>query len=102
MKNADITNPLFREAVEAIDSGNIAELKRLLDEHPQLVREHLDLPEEGYFQHPYLLWFVADNPIRHERLPANIVEITRMIMERVQKETPESFQQQIGYTLGLV
>ncbi len=55
MKNSDITDPLFREAVEAIDTGDINTLERLLNEHPQLVSQRLDVPKEGYFQHPYLL-----------------------------------------------
>jgi peptide-methionine (S)-S-oxide reductase len=101
MKNSDITDPLFREAVEAIDSGDINTLKRLLDQHPQLVSQRLDVPKEGYFQHPYLLWFIADNPIRHEKLPANIIEITGLIMENVRKYAPETFQQQISYTCWL-
>ena len=36
MKNSDITNPRFREAVEAIDNGNITVLKQLLKENPEL------------------------------------------------------------------
>jgi peptide-methionine (S)-S-oxide reductase len=101
MKNSDITDPLFREAVEAIDSGDINTLKHLLDQHPQLVSQRLDVPREGYFQHPYLLWFIADNPIRHEKLPENIIEITRLITENVRKHAPETFQQQITYACGL-
>jgi len=101
MKNSDITDPLFREAVDAIDSGDISTLTRLLNQHSRLVSQRLDVPEEGYFQHPYLLWFIADNPIRHEKLPANIVEITRLIMEKVREHAPETFQQQINYACGL-
>lgn len=102
MNNSEITDPLFRKAVEAIDSGNTTLLKRLLDDHPQLAGKRLDVPIEGYFQHPYLLWFVADNPIRNERLPSNIVEITRLLTESARQNANESFQQQIDYTLGLV
>ena len=70
MKNSDITDSLFREAVDAIDSGNISVLQQLLETNPQLVTKRLDTPtENGYFKNPYLLWFVADNPIRHEKLP---------------------------------
>jgi len=58
MTNEEITNPLFRQAVEAIDSGNITVLQKLLDQHPHLVRERLDIPEEGYFRHPYLTWLL--------------------------------------------
>jgi peptide-methionine (S)-S-oxide reductase len=102
MNNSEITDPLFRKAVEAIDSGNTTILKKLLQDHPQLGGKRLDVPTEGYFQHPYLLWFVADNPIRHERLPANITEVTRLLIDAVQQNASESFQKQVDYALGLV
>ena len=69
MQNSAISDPVFREAVEAIDAGNVSVLKGLLAIYPELVMRPLDLPEEGYFKNPYLLWFIADNPIRHEKLP---------------------------------
>ena len=59
MKNSDITDTLFREAVESIDVGDLPSLERLLNEHPQLVSKRLDFPKGGYFKDPYLLWFVA-------------------------------------------
>jgi len=102
MNNFEITDPLFREAVEAIDSGNTSLLTRLLRDHPQLASKRLDTPSEGYFQYPYLLWFVADNPIRNERLPANITEVTRILIDAVRQNARESFQHQIDYALGLV
>src|SRR5258707_1323827 len=102
MKNTDITDPLFREAVDAIDAGNVPVLKRLLEAHPLLVTNRLDAPTKGYFARPYLLWFVADNPIRHEKLPPNIVEVTQVIIEVLQKSRDEPYQHIIDYTLGLV
>src|ERR1043165_9687176 len=102
MGNFEITDPLFREAVEAIDSGNTGVLRKLLRDHPELVSKRLDKPSEGYFEYPYLLWFVADNPITNERLPANITEVTRILIDAVRQNARESFQNQIDYTLGLV
>jgi len=102
MKNTDITDPIFREAVEAIDAGNAARLQQLLNDKPALVAEQLTFPTEGYFARPYLLWFVADNPIRHEKLPANIVAITRLLVTTAKQYAADSFQSQIDYTLGLV
>jgi peptide-methionine (S)-S-oxide reductase len=67
-----------------------------------LVKDRLDLPIEGYFANPYLLWFIADNPIRHDKLPQNIVEITRLLIEYIRKESPATLQEQLDYTLGLV
>jgi hypothetical protein len=74
MKDSDISDPLFRQAVEAIDSGALAGLRELVEAHPRLVQERLNLSEEGYFQDPYLIWFVADYPIRNPTLPKNILE----------------------------
>jgi len=103
MKNFDISDTLFREAIEAIDAGNIASLQKLLETNTVLVTKRLDTPdEEGYFKNPYLLWFVADNPVRHEKLPPNIVEIAKVIIEALQKSNDNNYQYIIDYTLGLV
>jgi hypothetical protein len=102
VKNSDITDPLFREAVEAIDAGNLPLLQHLLETNPQLVRKRLDYPTKGYFKNPYLLWFIADNPIRHEKLPANIDEITGLLIKFARQNAQESFQEQIDYTFDLV
>jgi len=101
MKNTAITDPLFREAVEAIDGGNIAVLESLVTAHPRLVKERLSSTEEGYFKDPWLIWFVADNPIRIEKLAPNIVEVTRLLIQAV-KRGASSVQEQLDYTLGLV
>ena len=70
----------FREAVAAIDSGDVVELERLVAANPALVRERLASPGawlretvggalDGFFQRPYLLWFVAEDPVRHGSPP---------------------------------
>ena len=102
MTNSEITDPLFRQAVEAIDAGDEATLRALVDAHPRLVRDRLVSAEEGYFEKPYLIWFVADNPIRHEKLPDNIVEVTGLLIGYVRQLAPETYDHQINYTLGLV
>ena len=102
MKNSDIQDPLFLQAVEATDAGNISLLQQLLDANPQLVTKRLDTPKEGYFKNPYLLWFVADNPIRHEKLPSNIVEVTQTILQVLQNNPGDNYQHQVDYALGLV
>src|SRR6185436_4302114 len=48
------------------------------------------------------MWFVAENPIRHEKLPANIVDVTKVLIDAAKKNAPGSFHEQINYTLGLV
>ena len=102
MDNSDIKDPLFLQAVDAIDAGKILTLQNILKENPELISKRLDIPADGYFEHPYLMWFVADNPIRHEKLPRNIVDITKVLIESAKKNAIDSYQRQLDYTLGLV
>ena len=102
MKNSDITDPSFRAAVEAIDAGDLASLQQLLKTHPTLIGQRADVPTEGYFSRPYLLWFIADNPIRNGKLPATIVDLACLLIQEARQQAPESFQHQIDYGLGLV
>jgi len=102
MKNSDITDPTFRSAVKAIDAGNLLALQHLLEANPNLITMRPDSPTEGYFRNPYLLWFVADNPVRIERLPENILEITKLLIDYAQRNAADSFQQQVDFTLDLV
>ncbi|HEY4327051.1 MAG TPA: ankyrin repeat domain-containing protein [Mucilaginibacter sp.] len=102
MNNSEITDPLFLETVEAIDSGDTEHLESLVTKHPRLIVDRLDHPVEGYFRNPYLLWFVADNPIRIDKLPPNITEITSFLITAVKRGAADSYQFQLDYTLGLV
>jgi peptide-methionine (S)-S-oxide reductase len=102
MKNSDIPDPLFRQAVEAIENGDIELLTTLVTENQRLVQDKFDLPEPGYFQNPYLLWFVADNPIRNGKLPPNIVDVTQLLIGYVKVFAAGTMQQQLDYALGLV
>lgn len=96
----DITD--FQRAVAAIDSGNTTELLALISQDPWLVTDRLSGAGEGYFKDPYLLWFVADNPIRAEKVPPNMVEITRLLVDAVKQAATETCQHQVDYTLALV
>jgi len=102
MNNLNIKDLLFFQAVQAIDSGDINVLETLVNSNPYLIKNRLVTNEEGYFIDPYLLWFVADNPIRVEKLAANIVEITQLLIAAVKREAPDTCQMQLDYTLGLV
>jgi hypothetical protein len=76
-----IEDHTFRCAVDLIDAGRPAELRTLLEQNPGLVHQHLIFEGANYFRSPTLLEFVAENPIRHGRLPANIVDVARVILE---------------------
>lgn len=75
-----IDDPLFRRAVDLIDDGDSAVLGELLREQPALVHQRVTFEGENYFTHPYLLEFVAENPIRNDSLPPNIAEVAETII----------------------
>ncbi|MEO6631353.1 MAG: hypothetical protein ABIN13_06505, partial [Mucilaginibacter sp.] len=102
MEIREVDDALFLEAIAAVDAGNIPVLKDLITKYPRLVTGRLNYPSGDYFDSPYLLWFVADNPIRNEKLPVNIVEVAVLLITEVQKLAPDMVQKQLDYALGLV
>jgi hypothetical protein len=76
-----IEDPAFRRAVDLLDAGDPAGLREHLQRHPKLVTQHVPFEGGNYFRNPTLLDFIAENPIRHYKLPKNIVEIARVILE---------------------
>jgi hypothetical protein len=102
MNTPEISDPQFREAIRALDEGNADALARLLSTYPRLVREHLDFPNAGYFSHPYLLWFIAENPIRTGKLPGNIADVARVIISAAERASVSTLTHQTNYTLSLV
>lgn len=71
----------FRQAVSLSDKGDAERLRRLLADHPRLARQRVYFGEGNYFGQPSLLEFVAENPIRHESMPANVEEIAQIIID---------------------
>jgi hypothetical protein len=76
-----IEDPVFRRAVDLIDSGDVSGLRSFLRENPKLVHRRVLFEGGNYFRSPSLLEFIAENPVRHGKLPANIVEIARVILD---------------------
>jgi peptide-methionine (S)-S-oxide reductase len=97
-----IRDTIFADAVAAIDAGDVPRLDSLIAQHPNLVADRLRTDEPGYFADPYLLWFVAENPIRNERLPANIVDVAMAIVDHIDQQGVSSRQAQIDYAVMLV
>ena len=84
-----IENAVFRRAVEILDAGDIVGLRAHLNQHPNLVRQHVVFEGGNYFRDPTLLEFVAENPVRHGTLPANIVDLTRVILDAGPSQSAE-------------
>src|SRR5437660_12667541 len=103
----------FREAVSAIDAGDLAKLEGLAAANPALVRDRLELPGawlrdmigralDGFFRRPYLLWFVAEDPVRNGRLPENIASVARAIVDHARRQAARNLQEQLDVALTLV
>ncbi|HKR08991.1 MAG TPA: ankyrin repeat domain-containing protein [Gemmatimonadaceae bacterium] len=110
MKSLDTS---FREAVGAIDAGDTERLEHLITANPALVRERLASPGpwlrdkvgkslDGFFQRPYLLWFVAEDPVRNGTLPENIAAVARAIIDAARHDNQANLQEQLDYALSLV
>jgi len=93
-----IEDAAFRRAVDLLDAGDVEGLRTHLKAHSNLVRQHVTFEGGNYFQNPTLLEFVAENPVRHGALPANIVQVTKVILDASAKRD----QSAMNETLGLV
>ncbi|MFK7938946.1 MAG: ankyrin repeat domain-containing protein [Roseovarius sp.] len=94
--NERITDDAFRQAVDFLDEGNAALLQKHLSDHPQLVHQKMVFEGGNYFSAPTLIAFVAENPFRQERLPGNIVDIARIILEAGAKDNQASLNETVG------
>jgi peptide-methionine (S)-S-oxide reductase len=45
------------------------------------VHQHVVFEGGNYFHNPTLLEFAAENPVRHGKLPRNILEVAKVILE---------------------
>ena len=113
MADSQILDDLFRAAVSAIDAGDITELNHLIAAHPSLLSARLETPGswlrdqvgnaiDNFFHRPYLLWFVAEDPVRKGVLPANIVEVAQTIVRAAKHAGVANLQEQLDYALRLV
>ena len=76
-----IEDPAFRRAVDLLDAGDVAGLRTHLEQHPKLVRQRVEFEGGNYFRNPSPLEFIAENPVRHGKLPQNIVDIAKVILD---------------------
>lgn len=95
----------FAQAVALIDQGDVEELRQLIEQRPGILamRSAEDGSKHGdYFAHPYVLWHVAENPVRNGKLPANITEVTRTLVDLARTHGVKSLGTQLNYTISLV
>ena len=75
-----IEDATFRRAVSLLDAGDVAGLRELLKKYPNLARQRVLFEGGNYFRNPALLEFVAENPVRQGKLPGNIVDVAKTIL----------------------
>ena len=113
MINESTFESLFRQSLNAVDSGDENRLRQMLQVHPQLASEPLLSPGnwltdqigdalKTYFKDPYLLWFVSEDAVRNNTLPSNIATIAQIIIDKAKEENAESLQRQLDYAIKLV
>ena len=96
-------HPRFNDAVAAIHAGDVVKLEALLVAHPELVRARTNLdPPYGYFSGATLLHHVAWNPSRKARVPTNIVDIARLLLDRGAHVDAVTLGRNGGTTMGLI
>ncbi|PUZ29407.1 hypothetical protein DCC81_08145 [Chitinophaga parva] len=102
MKMIDAEDSRVILAIALIDAGDIANLMHLLRKYPELVQRRLINHQEGYFKDPYLLWFIADNPVRKGKRPGNMIRLIEELIETVKQLAPDTCLYQIDHALKLV
>lgn len=93
-----IRDPEFRRAVDLLDAGDAEGLRAHLRTHPDLVSLRVRFEGGNYFTDPTLLEFVAENPVRRDRLPPNVVEVARVVLDA----GAETDRASVNATLALV
>ena len=113
MKQSELIDSLFQDAVAAMDNGKPDQLEQILINNPGLVHERLRSPgkwltdkvgkaTKGFFKNPFLLWFIAEDPVRNNKLPSNIASSAGIIIKFAREENVKSLQEQLDYALKLV
>jgi hypothetical protein len=76
-----IADAVFRAAVDLLDRGDAEGLRGYLARHPGVVHQRVAFGGDDYFREPGLLEFIAENPVRHERTPPDIVDVAKVILD---------------------
>ncbi|MEO0829684.1 MAG: ankyrin repeat domain-containing protein, partial [Pseudomonadota bacterium] len=69
-----------RTAVDLMDRGDARSLADHLERHPGLTGIRVELGTEDYFASPYLLSFIAENPVRYGRVPETVLDVLDVLI----------------------
>jgi ankyrin repeat protein len=89
----------FESAADAVITGDVAALKRLLRENPELIKQRSTRAHQST-----LLHYVSANGVEdfRQRTPKNAVEVTKILLEAGAEVDAENSDYGRGTTLGLV
>lgn len=87
IERADPNVARFENAADAIVTGDIDTLRKMLDEHPELIQQRSTRSHRST-----LLHYTSANGVEdyRQKTPANIVDITRLLLDRGAKVDAES------------
>jgi ankyrin repeat protein len=90
---------IFESAADAVITGDVAVLKRLLRENPELIRQRSTRCHQAT-----LLHYVAANGVEdfRQKTPKNAVEVAKILLEAGAEVDAENVDYGRGTTLGLV
>ena len=75
--------------------------RRTDSETPDWLRLQVGDAADGFFSRPYLLWFVAEDPVRNGRLPSTL-RMSSVLLPLQHADNAASLQDQLDTTLRLV
>lgn len=93
-----IDDPAFRQAVDLLDAGDVNGLSAHLSANPGIARRRVVFEGGNYFKNPSLLEFVAGNPSRRERLPKNIAQVAKIILDAGGRDDASSLNSALALT----
>lgn len=96
--NDRIEDPVFRQAVDFFDEGDVRRLSHHLGQYPDIVRQRVVFEGDNYFTNPSLLEFTAENPVRRGSLPATTLDLVQVMLNAGAREDRAA----VDATLGLV
>jgi ankyrin repeat protein len=72
--------------VDLLDAGDLDGLRDHLLRHRDVVHRRVAFDGGNYLRDPTLLEFIANNPVRHDKLPPNILDLARLILDAGAKD----------------